>query len=81
MPVAMFGFVISRQNSISGGSERRIISTYKIGFDQIHREEVNKAITAGLEKYDLFKIHGLMYKVGNIPIGGICAVRLHSRNG
>lgn len=54
---------------------------YGLGFDHIYADEVNTKITAAQERLQLlFLTHGFAYKVGNIPIPGICPFQSLSRN-
>lgn len=80
--IVIFGLVIRIGNSVNyGKGQLRFTSKYWIGFNTVWGNEINKNTTAeGKLVRVAFTIYGFIYRVGNIPIGGIRSVQLSSRN-
>lgn len=59
----------------------RITDRYRIGPEPSYTNEDNEKIKAtGKKVQALFAIRVHIYKIGDIPIGGVCSVRLFLRN-
>lgn len=59
----------------------QVTTKYWIGFDPTYANEVNQKATAERKQVRVVSTtHGFIYKVGNIPIGGLLSVQSASRN-
>lgn len=79
---AVFRLVISGLTSVSRGNEWiRVTTRYEIGFDSIYANQVSKnTITERKRVRVTSTVHGFIYNVGSISIGGMRFVRPPPRN-